>query len=72
MTAMDFTRRLKTSKGQAVRILCTDRVCPVGFSVVALVRNARAMFGDEEFVVVYKPDGSPSDNGHGQLVYADD
>ena len=64
---VDFNKPLKLTRdhreNQTIRVIATDRVCPVGFNYVLLVRNPNAMFGDEEFVVTAKEDGTISGQG---------
>ena len=46
--------QLSESK-ERIRVLATDRICPVNFSVVIGVYDQRAYFGPEEFIYTVNP-----------------
>lgn len=54
---------------QTVRVIATDRICPVDFCYVLLVRNPKAMFGDEEFIITAREDGTISGRGFDGVVF---
>lgn len=39
-----------------IRVLCRDRISPVGYSAVVLLNNPKAYFGPEEYVCDVRPD----------------
>lgn len=47
----------------SIRVIATDRICPVDYRYILLVRDAGAMFGEEEFIVKANPEGKLSAQG---------